>query len=544
MPQEAGASKLTGHGPTDKERRYDRQLRLWAASGQAALETANVLLVNASSGTVGVEVLKNLVLPGLFPARIGKFVIADEAIVRDEDLGVNFFLDEDCLGKPRALCCVNRLVELNPEVSGDWYPKEDVSSLEQRPAPLDLDMITASSGPFTIIAYTLPLHQDRVCFLETYARQQNIPLLSVCNVGYYSYFTLKLPGDLPIVDTHPDGDATADLRLLDPWPELSKFSREMTQDIDNLDDHDHGHLPLVVILLHYLEKWKSLHSDALPLSYSDKVAFRSFVADGARRDNPEGGEENFEEAVSAVMKHVNPSSLPRFLEQVFDYIEVTEVSPSSPVFHYCYSEAVRQFYQKHSQLPLQGGVPDMKAQSSTYMKLQSLYKAKARQDISDIVDIVRTLKGGGRIARGDVELFCKNAKFIKLVRSSEDLKNDELSAVAGPEMPTSLIHIYLALRASFIAPTESAEEITNVVTNSIPSLVGNQSILQAAREIVRSNRGEIHNTAAVTGGMVSQEMIKLITRQYIPIDNTCIFDGIESRSQVLRLNLSKDHLQP
>lgn len=62
----------------------------------------------------------------------------------------------------------------------------------------------------------------------------------------------------------------------------------------------------------------------------------------------------------------------------------------------------------------------MKAQSSTYMKLQSLYKAKARQDISDIVDIVRTLKGGGRIARGDVELFCKNAKFIKLVRSSED----------------------------------------------------------------------------------------------------------------------------
>lgn len=197
-------------------------------------------------------------------------------------------------------------------------------------------MITASSGPFTIIVYTLPLHQDRVCFLETYARRQNIPLLSVCNVGYYSYFTLKLPGDLPIVDTHPDGDATADLRLLDPWPELSKFSREMTQDIDNLDDHDHGHLPLVVILLHYLEKWKSLHSDALPLSYSDKVAFRSFVADGARRDNPEGGEENFEEAVSAVMKHVNPSSLPRFLEQVFDYIEVTEVSPSSPVFHYCY----------------------------------------------------------------------------------------------------------------------------------------------------------------------------------------------------------------
>lgn len=51
-------------GPSEKERKYDRQLRLWAASGQAALESANILLVNSGSGTVGVETLKNLVLPG------------------------------------------------------------------------------------------------------------------------------------------------------------------------------------------------------------------------------------------------------------------------------------------------------------------------------------------------------------------------------------------------------------------------------------------------------------------------------------------------
>lgn len=52
------------HGPSEKERKYDRQLRLWAASGQAALESANILLLNSGSGTVGVETLKNLVLPG------------------------------------------------------------------------------------------------------------------------------------------------------------------------------------------------------------------------------------------------------------------------------------------------------------------------------------------------------------------------------------------------------------------------------------------------------------------------------------------------
>ena len=52
------------HGPSDKEKKYDRQLRLWAASGQQALEDAHLLLLNSGAGTVGVEALKNLVLPG------------------------------------------------------------------------------------------------------------------------------------------------------------------------------------------------------------------------------------------------------------------------------------------------------------------------------------------------------------------------------------------------------------------------------------------------------------------------------------------------
>lgn len=53
--------------PSEKERKYDRQLRLWAASGQAALESSHILLVNSGAGTVGIETLKNLVLPGVSP---------------------------------------------------------------------------------------------------------------------------------------------------------------------------------------------------------------------------------------------------------------------------------------------------------------------------------------------------------------------------------------------------------------------------------------------------------------------------------------------
>lgn len=81
--------------PTAKEKKYDRQLRLWAANGQQALEEANVLLLNSNSGVVGVESLKNLILPG-----VGNFTIVDEGAVTERDLGVNFFFQRRALGGP------------------------------------------------------------------------------------------------------------------------------------------------------------------------------------------------------------------------------------------------------------------------------------------------------------------------------------------------------------------------------------------------------------------------------------------------------------
>jgi NEDD8-activating enzyme E1 regulatory subunit len=50
----------------------------------------------------------------------------DEKVVDESDLGVNFFVDEDSLGKPRSQCCAELLQELNPEVQSDWLPKQKV----------------------------------------------------------------------------------------------------------------------------------------------------------------------------------------------------------------------------------------------------------------------------------------------------------------------------------------------------------------------------------------------------------------------------------
>lgn len=62
----------------------------------------------------------------------------------------------------------------------------------------------------------------------------------------------------------------------------------------------------------------------------------------------------------------------------------------------------------------------MKAQSDVYIQLQNIYKAKARQDASDVLRTAQSLAGGVPINTADVEQFCKNARFIKLINSSQD----------------------------------------------------------------------------------------------------------------------------
>lgn len=250
---------------------------------------------------------------------------------------MNFFLDDESVGKSRAERCTELLLELNPEVEGDWYPKNQVRThviifrnllnieMVSMQEPLDLPTLLAQAPTFTMIMHTFPIQPDHLDVLKDYAGKHLTPLVSVHSAGLYSYFRVGLPGAFPIVDTHPDEFATTDFRLLSPWPELEAFAADMTKDIETLDDHEHGHLPYVVILLHYLAKWKDTHGE-YPQKYAEKVEFKKLVATGARRDNPEGGEENFDEAVAAAVKSIGAPSLPSTLKEVFEYKHTDLVS--------------------------------------------------------------------------------------------------------------------------------------------------------------------------------------------------------------------------
>lgn len=116
-----------------------------------------------------------------------------------------------------------------------------------------------------------------------------------------------------------------------------------------------------------------------------------------------------------------------------------------------------------------------------------------------------------------------------------ELGNDEASANSEVGLPRSLMPVYMALSATSEVPTATVQEIILSVARRAPALAGNERFARVAEEVSRAAGRELHNISAMTGGMVAQEITKVITKQYIPVDNTCVLDGIESRCQVLRV---------
>jgi amyloid beta precursor protein binding protein 1 len=412
------------HGvPTSKEKRYDRQLRLWAASGQAALEEAHILLMNNGPGVVGVETLKNLILPG-----VGQFTILDSTLVSEQDLGVNFFIDSESLGTSRAEQTRRLLQELNPDVQGHAITEPVETFLQQ----------DGALSPYTLILLVAPTTPDVLEIVSKHCQTHAVPLFYIhCN-GFYSHFSVALPPAFPIVDTHPDPASTTDLRLLAPWPELVDYQKEKTSSLHTESPHDLGHIPYLLLLLHFLDEWRASHNGQPPTSYQDKTDFRNMVAKASPPD-----EENFAEATAAIIKSLNPPTAPQSLLAVLDAPEARSPQPDSSSFWFIAS-AVHTFYKIHNQLPLPGALPDMKAKSSDYIRLQNIYKAKARKDAAEVLQTVRSLEISiGRktpIDDKEVEAFCKGAAHIKLVRGSPlRIARDDASIHWGPDMAKSAV---------------------------------------------------------------------------------------------------------
>lgn len=228
----------------------------------------------------------------------------------------------------------------------------------------------------------------------------------------------------------------------------------------------------------------------------------------------------------------------------------------------------------------------MKAQSSDYIRLQNIYKSKARHDHSAILHTVRAaeLRLGRKtpIDEKEIDAFCKNAAFVKLIHgrrlpvADANLQWDPDSAKAllgglhDPESAAPIAVAFLAydrfldehgrapgLDGASDASDASAHLDRDALTTYARAILSSlhaaaqsvpvdeasisfsspaplpEALAKALHELLRAQGGELHNISALTGGMVAQEVIKVVTKQYVPVARGCVFDGVASRSMIV-----------
>ena len=118
--------------------KYDRQTRLWG-EGQILICASKLLCLNSDS--LSSEILKNLILSG-----VGEVTIIDTAKITQDDIKTNFFVDADDIGKSRGEIILKNLLELNPDVKGNYIEKTAKEFLDDEKNDINIyDLIIAAN---------------------------------------------------------------------------------------------------------------------------------------------------------------------------------------------------------------------------------------------------------------------------------------------------------------------------------------------------------------------------------------------------------------
>ncbi|XP_038070147.1 NEDD8-activating enzyme E1 regulatory subunit-like [Patiria miniata] len=527
----------------DKEKKYDRQLRLWGDHGQAALESAHVCLINATA--TGTEILKNIILPG-----IGSFSIVDGNKVKGEDIGNNFFLDKDSLGKSRAQITTELLLELNSDVRGDFVEESAEQLLENNPQYFTT---------FNVVIAT-DLVERTLLDLAAFLWNAGIPLLVCRSYGFIGYMRLVVK-EHTVIESHPD-NARDDLHLDCPFPGLVEFADSL--DLSHMTKQEHMHTPYLIVLYKFLEKWKAEHGGEIPKNYKEKDSLRQTIRGGIllNVDGVPELEENFDEAIKSVNASVVVTRVPSEVQDILRDPSCVNLTSESSSF-WVIAQAVKQFVDNEGggKLPLRGSIPDMTADSKRYIQLQNVYMEQAKQDFAAVASRVHQIlvslgKTPDSIPDTEIKLFCKNAHFLRVVRCrslAQEYTRDTCSSsdiASHLENPDSEVVLYIMLRAAdrFYNQynrfpgcyDDQVEGDTFKLKSCVHNILHEWGVNFTMKddyinEMCRYGAAELHSVGAFLGGAAAQEVIKIITHQFVPFNNTYIYNATTATSATFQL---------
>jgi len=536
------------------DQKFDRQMRLWGGHGQQKLEEAHICCLG--SGPTASECLKNLVLPN-----VGEFTIIDDAITCEADLGNNFFVDDNGLGKPRAGVVSELLVEMNSSVKGNPVIKNPSELIASDP-----DFFKTFS---LVIACNLPQKSLHTLAMACY--NNNIPVVVLSAYGLLGYARLQLP-EHAVIELHYENDRY-DLFVhpeqLGHFPELKAYIDGFGNLDEIKDGMDHAHIPYIVILSKAIDAWIAKEGSP-PKGWDQQKLFKQSIKDMANVYDGDGAEENFIEAVEGAHRVYTKPSLERLSQLVLDDPKATNLTANSDNF-WILIAAVKRYIANEGKgcLPCSVKIPDMTSTPDSYVRLGQIYKTRAIRDEGLIYAhakaILSELKmDGDSISKEEVTYLVKNLRGVTIIRTGTlaeecDAKTFKIETVTdvfedwvepppeGEKAVPRVINWYFAYRVvhqfyskngrypgtgSDVDVDSDSKELITLQTALYTELGITEKVEEdCLRAMSRFGATEIHNIAAFIGGVGSQIILKTLIKQYLPLDNTFIFNGSHGAGQ-------------
>lgn len=410
--------------------------------------------------------MKNLILPN-----IGEYQIIDDELITADDVGNNYFVSDTDIGQYRCNVTAQQLNQLNDQVKYNSISQSAATYINNTLLHTD-----SSKLHNTVVIITQLFDQSSLLKCADYCYSNNIPLINIVSVGLLSYARVQLR-ELCIVESHPTG-TQYDLYI---HPSHSNHFIALHQylhsygdinDHNKYDAHQHAHIPYIVILHYYLQKYMNTHSQQLPVTLVDRDEFKSMIRSGRWCNaSGESDEANFDEAIDNYISIVNTPSIDPAVQQVLNDQQAGNITSNSENYWYCI-RAIRDFIMNDTGsshcLPVSNNIPDMHCTTNEYIHIKQLYAKQAHIDLQKITKRVHDLLMNNQRSTDDIpvqyiEYVVKNIRQVRVVRTrsiSDEYQqlnianitelleehNELINSDISVELQPSNIDWYIALR--------------------------------------------------------------------------------------------------
>jgi NEDD8-activating enzyme E1 regulatory subunit len=306
-------------------------------------------------------------------------------------------------------------------------------------------------------------------------------LVVVESRGFYGRVSLFL--NAPHLVLSSENNTVPDYRIFNPWTELRAFTNRIC-----VHSMDVSHVPFLLQLIKAVELAglrDGLRRDELVQQLggdskaSEEAVKHTYLVTALERDAA------VVDRLHAIRDSLNQSANPL----ISDTLRVIE--------------AVLRFYSTEKVLPLAiHSLPDMTSYTATYTELCKLYRDKRDRDSASVVSIMRHLSPERDVDVAFVDSVIKNLRDIHLLDPKADSGEEE----------------------------EISPEFDELI--ALMDGVPQEPLTPLAQDYARTCH-ELHTTSASIGAVAAQEMIKLLTHHFCPIENSFVLNGAYGTNAVV-----------